>query len=190
MCRIWSAEQLLKHKWALWTELVSYSKKRCYDSSSSSSARAHERTHAHTHTHCMRQLVILVQHNTIMHCNALHNHNMNHFTSWTPHGQQYKATPFWHLITVPWTCTGLTPAFTLMWCHSACTPNPQALQNGPVIQHAWKQQAHTTRNEHKSGAFCNVMQCTLVKTSETLKEPAPSIIRIVCYTEGEGSRFF
>jgi hypothetical protein len=34
------------------------------------------------------------------------------------------------------------------------------------------------------------MQCTLVKTSETLKELAPSIIRIVCYTEGGGSKFF
>jgi len=34
------------------------------------------------------------------------------------------------------------------------------------------------------------MQYTLVKTSETLKEPDPSIIGIVCYTEGGGSRFF
>jgi len=119
----------------------------------------------------MQQLVTLVQDNTSMHCNALQSHNTNHFMLQTLHGKQYKATPFWHLITVIWTRTGPTRAFTLMWCHSACTPNPQALQNGPVIWHAWKQQAHTTWHEHKSGAFWNVMQCTLVKTSETLKEP-------------------
>jgi hypothetical protein len=146
--------------------------------------------HIHTNTYSMQQLVILVQHNTSMHRDALHSHNMNHFMSWTLHGQHYKATLFWHLITVPWTCTRLTPAFTLMWCHSACTPNPQALQNGQVIQHTWKQQAHTTWHEHKSGAFRNVMQCTLVKSSKNLKEPAPSIIRTVGYTEGGGSRFF
>jgi len=138
MCRIWQVEKLLKNEWALRTEWISYSKKHVL-----TAAHAHAYTHTHTHTHSMQQLVTLVQHNTSMHHNALHSHNINHFMSWTLHGQQYKATLFRHLITVPWTCTGLTPAFTLMWCLSACTSNPQSLQNGPVIQHTYKQQAHS-----------------------------------------------
>jgi hypothetical protein len=105
---------------------VSYSKKHVL------TARTHTRTHARTHTHHMQQLVTLVQQNTSMHHNALHSH-MNHFMLWTIHRQQYKATLFWHLITMPWTCTELTSVFILMWCHSACTPNPKALQNGPCL---------------------------------------------------------
>jgi hypothetical protein len=77
-------------------------------------------THTHTHTHIMLQLVTL-------HCNAHHSHK-NHFMVWTLHGQNYKSTPFWHLIAVPWTCTGLTPAFTLMWCHCLHSPSPSTTE--------------------------------------------------------------